>query len=66
MYTHLALVDGGARVPYASGTFSGDLLVDREGCVIKCPKIGGWLAVAAKLSKQHRQSGPGTPRPGST
>jgi hypothetical protein len=39
-YTHLELVDAGARVRYASGSFQSDLLVDRDGFVVEYPELG--------------------------
>jgi hypothetical protein len=39
-YTHLGLVDGGARVRYASGSFESDLLVDADGFVVDYPQLG--------------------------
>ena len=38
-YTHLGLVEGGARVRFTSGTFVRDLTVDRDGLVIDYPTM---------------------------
>jgi hypothetical protein len=38
-YTHLGLLADGARVRYASGSFTSDLTVDTDGLVIDYPTM---------------------------
>ncbi|WP_042404099.1 putative glycolipid-binding domain-containing protein [Streptacidiphilus carbonis] len=55
---------GGARVRYASGTFSSDLLVDQDGLVVDYPTMARRVTVESSLSGPERADGPGTARPG--
>jgi hypothetical protein len=59
-YTHLGLVDGGARVRYSSGEYSSDLLVDEDGLVIDYPtmarRIGPRTEVAREAPRRSRQA----------
>ena len=62
-YTHLNLVDGGARVRHASGSFTADLLVDGDGLVIDYPSMATRIVAQTTVTAAERSGGPGTMRP---
>ncbi|MBO0840542.1 MAG: putative glycolipid-binding domain-containing protein, partial [Sciscionella sp.] len=54
----------GARVRYASGSFSADLTVDADGVVIDYPTMARRVEADISVTSAQRAGGPGSPRPG--
>lgn len=63
-YTHLGTTDDGAEVRYAAGSFTSDLVVDRDGLVVVYPTMARRIPPTTSVTDGERTHGPGSARPG--
>jgi uncharacterized protein len=62
-YRHLQLLETAAQIRYSSGTFTSDLLVDRDGIVIDYPTMAHRIRNQTRIGADDRTNGPGSTRP---